>query len=138
MNIRIFVLITVRWIALQEGLIYLSSYLSHSTHCKYDFIPFTSPQWVSTWKVRTGHITLSDVPSKTEHRILYGSYITRQTPEILDTLKNIFTKLAHWARWTRTNDQSETDIRALLYIHMRPCKISYTYYCHLRSILEYH
>ena len=43
-----------------------------STHCKYDFILFTSHQWVSNWKLRTGHITLSVVPSKTEHRILYG------------------------------------------------------------------
>ena len=41
-----------------------------SRNFKYDFIPFTSCQWASTWKLRTGHITLSAVPSKTEQRIL--------------------------------------------------------------------
>ena len=33
--------------------------------------PLTSCQWVSTWKLRTGHITLFAVPNKTEHSILY-------------------------------------------------------------------
>ena len=37
------------------------------------FIPFTSCQWTSTWMVRTGHITMSAVPSKTRHRSLYGA-----------------------------------------------------------------
>ena len=55
-----------------------------SNHCKYYFIPFTSRQWAigngqwsmgngqwaSTWMLRTGHMTLSPVPSKTEHRIM--------------------------------------------------------------------
>ena len=31
-----------------------------------------SRQWVSTWTLRTGHMALSTVPSKTEHRILYA------------------------------------------------------------------
>ena len=35
-----------------------------STHCKCEFIPLTSHQWVSTWNPRAGHITLSVVPSK--------------------------------------------------------------------------
>ena len=48
-------------------------YFAPSTHCKYDFIPFTQLQWASTWKLRICHITLSAVPSKTEHRILYDS-----------------------------------------------------------------
>ena len=47
-------------------------YFAPSTHCKYDFIPFTQLQWSSTWKLKICHITLSAVPSKTEHRILYA------------------------------------------------------------------
>ena len=43
-----------------------------STNCKYDFIHFTYCQWASTWMLRICHIALSAVPSKTEHRILYG------------------------------------------------------------------
>ena len=46
-------------------------YFAPSTHCKYDFIPCTSHQWASTWKLRICHITLCVVPSKTEDRILY-------------------------------------------------------------------
>ena len=46
-------------------------YFAPSTHCKHDFIPFTQLQWTSTWKLKICHITLSDVPSNTEHRILY-------------------------------------------------------------------
>ena len=42
-----------------------------STHCKYDFIHFTFPQWMSTWMFRICHIALTAVLSKTEHRILY-------------------------------------------------------------------
>ena len=49
-------------------------YFAPSTHCKYDFIPFTQLQWASTWKLRICHITLSAVPSKTEHRILYDRH----------------------------------------------------------------
>ena len=61
------------WWPFQEGLSFFCRHIfAPFTHCKYDFIPFTSHQWVSTWKLITGHITLSDVPSKTEHRILYA------------------------------------------------------------------
>ena len=56
---------------IQEGLSCFCHIFAPSIHCEYDFIPFTSPQWASTWILRTGHITLSAVPSKTEHRILY-------------------------------------------------------------------
>ena len=55
------------------------SYFAPSIHCKYDFIPLTSRPWAPTWKLRTGHIILSDVPSKTEHRILYISKSTTRT-----------------------------------------------------------
>ena len=44
-----------------------------STHCIYDFNPFTYPQWTSTWMLRICHIALTAVLSKTEHRILYGT-----------------------------------------------------------------
>ena len=55
----------------QEGLRCFVILFALSTHCKYDFIHFTCCQWTSTWMVRICHIALTDVPSKTEHRILY-------------------------------------------------------------------
>ena len=60
-------------------------YFAPSTHCKYDFIPFTQLQWASTWKLKICHITLSAVPSKTEHRILY----------VFDSIIN-FRKVTHF------------------------------------------
>ena len=66
-----------RW---QDGLtcschtfaLYCKYTYSLSLLCKYEFIPFTSPQSLSTWNLRTGHIALTAVLSKTEYRILYG------------------------------------------------------------------
>ena len=36
-----------------------------------DFIPFTCRQWLSTWNLRTCHVALTAVFSKTKYRILY-------------------------------------------------------------------
>ena len=50
----------------QEGLSCFSSYFFLPLHfVNMTFKPFTSCQWTSTWKLRTDHITLSAVPSKT-------------------------------------------------------------------------
>ena len=59
-----------RWVALTRRSELFLSYCFHSPHCKYDFIHFIYCQWKSTWMIITGHITLSAVPSKTEHRIM--------------------------------------------------------------------
>ena len=65
-----------RWMALARRFeLFLVILFPFSTHCKIYFIPLTSRQWTSTWMLRTGHITLSAVPTNTEHRILYG-YLT--------------------------------------------------------------
>ena len=58
----------------QNGLSCFCHIFTISIHYKYDFIPLTSRQLVSTWKLRTGHITLSAVPSKTKHSILYDQH----------------------------------------------------------------
>ena len=42
-----------------------------SMYCKFDFIPFSSCRWPSTWTLRKSHITLSPVLTKTKHIILY-------------------------------------------------------------------
>ena len=47
---------------IQEGLSGFCHIFAPSTYCKYDFIPFTSRQWASIRKLKTGHITLSAVP----------------------------------------------------------------------------
>ena len=63
----------VDW-ATQECLSCFCHIFAPSIHCKYDFIPFTCRQWLSTWNLRTCHITLTAVLSKTEYSILYVYY----------------------------------------------------------------
>ena len=64
---------------LQEGLSCFCRIFAPSTQCKYDFIPFTSHRWASTWNLRICLITLFAVPSKTEHRIQSGIGVTGVT-----------------------------------------------------------
>ena len=61
-----------RWMALARRFELLSRLFALSTHCNSDFIPFTCCQWPLTLKLRKGHITLSPVPCKIEHRFLYA------------------------------------------------------------------
>ena len=49
----------------QNGLSCFRHIFAPSTPFKYDFIPLTSRQWVSTWKLRTGHITWCPVKLST-------------------------------------------------------------------------
>ena len=65
---------------------------------------FTSLQWVSAWMLKTDHITLSTVPSKTEHRILYAIVDWLGIPKsffsflLLDFEKTIIKKIYGYAK----------------------------------------
>ena len=61
----------------QEGLSCVCHIVDSSTHCKYDFIPFTSRHSPSTWTLKTGHIALTAALSKTERSILHVECCTQ-------------------------------------------------------------